>query len=209
MFRNRKGWISQNVLAACDFDMKFISVLSGWEGSVSDSTLWLEARRTNAIQIPIGKYVLGDAGFANCDNCITPYRGVRYHLKEWAKGNKRPQNKEELFNLRHSRLRNVIERIFGILKGRFKILRLPREFKMETQARIVSALCVLHNILINIKEEEYFEDIASVQDDDNNNGDENIIINHNGYTITAIESKRASAKRNQIATEMWNDYIAR
>jgi hypothetical protein len=38
-FRNRKGFLSQNVLAACDFDMRFTMVLSGWEGSVSDSTL--------------------------------------------------------------------------------------------------------------------------------------------------------------------------
>ncbi len=42
--------------------------------------------------------------------CLTPYRGVRYHLKEWGRANERPQNKEELFNLRHSSRRNVIER---------------------------------------------------------------------------------------------------
>ena len=33
-----------------------------------------------------------------------------------------PQSKEELFNLRHSSLRNIIERTFGILKNRFQIL---------------------------------------------------------------------------------------
>jgi hypothetical protein len=56
--------------------------LCGWEGSVSDSTLWLKARRLGVLPIPAGKYLLGDAGFANCDNCLTPYRGVRYYLKE-------------------------------------------------------------------------------------------------------------------------------
>jgi hypothetical protein len=52
-------------------------VLSGWEGSVSDSALWLEGRRLGVLPMP-------DAGFANCDTCliITPYRGVRYHLNE-------------------------------------------------------------------------------------------------------------------------------
>ena len=39
LFRNRKGYLSQNVLAACDFDIVFTSVLAGWEGSVADSTL--------------------------------------------------------------------------------------------------------------------------------------------------------------------------
>jgi hypothetical protein len=106
-------------------------VLSGWEGSVADLTLWLEARRIGALDIPEGRFVLRDAGFANCDTCITPYRGVRYHLKEWAKGSRRPQNKEELFNLRHAKLRNVIERIFRVMKARFKILTLLRAFKMK------------------------------------------------------------------------------
>lgn len=36
-FRNRKGILSQNVLAACTFDLQFIFVYPGWEGSVADS----------------------------------------------------------------------------------------------------------------------------------------------------------------------------
>jgi hypothetical protein len=36
-YRNRKGELSQNVLAVCNFDMRFTDILCGWEGSVSDS----------------------------------------------------------------------------------------------------------------------------------------------------------------------------
>ena len=36
-FRNRKGVLSQNVLAACTFDLQFIFVYPGWEGSAADS----------------------------------------------------------------------------------------------------------------------------------------------------------------------------
>jgi len=53
---------------------------------------------------------------------LTPYRGVRYHLKETARANQRPKNPKELFNLRHASLRNAIERIFGVVKRRFPIL---------------------------------------------------------------------------------------
>jgi DDE superfamily endonuclease len=204
-FRNRKGFLSQNVLAVCDFDAKFTMVLSGWEGSVADSTLWLEGRRIGALPTPEGKYLLGDAGFANCDTCITPYRGVRYHLKEWASANKSPQNKEELFNLRHSRLRNVIERSFGILKGRFKILTIPRAFKIEAQARIVPALCVLNNILINIREEIDLE----LEAEDPEDSDSETVQEHRGFTITNAESRRAGKKRDEISTAMWNDYQSR
>jgi hypothetical protein len=179
-------------------------VLSGWEGSVADSTLWMEARRIGALDIPEGKFVLGDAGFANCDTCITPYRGVRYHLKEWAKGGRRPQNKEELFNLRHAKLRNVIERIFGVMKARFKILTQLRAFKMKAQARVVAALCIIHNVLVNIQEEEDLGEADDVEEEEDEDAQE-----YQSYIITARESRRAAAKRDEIAQAMWNDYQTR
>lgn len=82
--RNRKGDITQNVLAACSFNMQFVYVLPGWEGSAADSMIFQDAR-TRDFVVPHGKYYLGDAGFPGCDDCVIPYRGVRYHLKEWGK----------------------------------------------------------------------------------------------------------------------------
>ena len=56
-----------------------------------------------------------DAGYANGEGFLAPYRGYRYHRSEWRRGYT-PSNKEELFNMRHSMARNVIERTFGLLK---------------------------------------------------------------------------------------------
>lgn len=56
---NRKGFPSQNVLAACNFDLEFIYVVPGWEGSAADSMLWDYARSTT-LSIPEGKYYLGE-----------------------------------------------------------------------------------------------------------------------------------------------------
>ncbi len=192
-FRDRKGNLSQNVLAACNFDMKFTDLMTGWEGSVADSTLWVEGQRSGAVSIPEGKYVLGDAGFPNCDKCLTPYRAIRYHLQEWARGNKKPQNKEELFNLRHSQFRNVIERVFGVLKARFKILTVPRAFKMVAQVRVVAALCCLHNILVNIREWGEDEDIEGQTEEGSNeeNGDDVVQASGQGYRITRKEQIQA------------------
>jgi len=80
-------------------------------------------------------------------NIITPYRGVRYHLKEYSR--KGPQNAKELFNLQHSSLRNVIERTFGVLKKRFLILGSGTEphYDVDTMTKIVLACCILHNFL--------------------------------------------------------------
>jgi hypothetical protein len=63
------------------------------------------------------KFYLGDAGYSLTKYCLTPYRGTRYHLKEWATAAAKPQNKEELFYLRHASLRNIIERDFGMVKN--------------------------------------------------------------------------------------------
>ena len=54
-YRTRKGKISTNVLGVCNRDMNFVYVLSGWEGSVSDSRVLRDAiSRRNNLMIPIG-----------------------------------------------------------------------------------------------------------------------------------------------------------
>jgi hypothetical protein len=80
-FRNRKGWLSQNVLAVCDFDMLFTFVLPGWEGCAHDAKVLLDGWRRGLL-CPPGKYYLGDSGYSLSWQVLTPYRGVRYHLKE-------------------------------------------------------------------------------------------------------------------------------
>ncbi|XP_007227623.2 uncharacterized protein LOC18791281 [Prunus persica] len=58
-----------------------------------------------------------------------------------------PANEVELFNLRHSSLRNVIERIFGIFQSRFTIFKSASPFPYATQTEIVLACVELHNFL--------------------------------------------------------------
>ncbi|CAN1248210.1 Putative nuclease HARBI1 [Linum perenne] len=54
-FRNKNGLLSQNVLAACSFDLKFHYVLAGWEGSASDLRVLNSAlTRRNKLQVPEG-----------------------------------------------------------------------------------------------------------------------------------------------------------
>jgi hypothetical protein len=100
-YHNQKGWLSQNALAACGFDLRFVYALPGWEGSAADGQVFSDARSTDC-EIPTGCFYLGDAGFALSDSLLIPYHVVCYHLREWALAPERPQTKEELFNLRHS-----------------------------------------------------------------------------------------------------------
>jgi hypothetical protein len=111
-YRNRKGSLTQNVLAVYDFDMRFLYILAGWEGSAHNSRVLKDAQNLKGFTTPKGKYWLGDAGYSYTEFILAPYRGTRYYLKEFEAIGLRPRNAKELFNLRYIALRNIIERIF-------------------------------------------------------------------------------------------------
>lgn len=82
LYRNRKGFTSQNCLFACSFDLLFTFTFTGWEGSATDARIWADAVH-KSFQVAEGYYYLADAGFPHCKELLVPYRGVRYHLQEW------------------------------------------------------------------------------------------------------------------------------
>ena len=88
-YRNRKGFVSQNCLFVCDFDLRFTYALTGWEGSASDSRVFGDACSRGNLEIPEGQYLLSDLGFPSKASLLVPYRGVRYHLAEWGRANVR------------------------------------------------------------------------------------------------------------------------
>lgn len=84
-FRNRKGDLSQNVLAVVDFNILFTYVLAGWEGSAADVTVLGYTRDIDGFgaNLPISKYYLADASYMSSDITLILYSsGIRYHLKE-------------------------------------------------------------------------------------------------------------------------------
>ena len=82
--RDHKGTVAQNCLAACDFDMRFLYMFSGWDGSTSDATMFHDACLTDLFVV-LGKYYLADAGFSICKSLLIPFCGVHYHLAEWGR----------------------------------------------------------------------------------------------------------------------------
>jgi hypothetical protein len=114
---------------------------------------------------------LVDAGYACRTGFLPPYRGVRYHLSEFSNRNY-PTNGKELFNHRHSSLRVAVERAWGALKGRFRIVDNKFFHKYKTQVKLVLACCILHNWIIGfgvdeiVLAEEGFEGQELNDDDD-------------------------------------------
>ena len=105
--------------------------------------------------------------------------------------------------MRHASLRNVIERAFGILKQRFRILHFPTNYNINVQAQIPAVLCAVYNFIHNYNEDvcdndDYSDDLY-LQDDDIP------IIQSSGMRDVNDEAK---VMRDSIATAMWNDYQA-
>ncbi|ETV67533.1 hypothetical protein H257_16264 [Aphanomyces astaci] len=163
-YQGRKGF-TQNVLAACDFNMVFTYVLAGWEGSAGDGRIYADALE---------------------------------------KGQK-PRTKEELFNLRHAMLRNVVERIFGVLKKRFPVMSSPVEYSIGFQVDMVLSLCTVHNFirLHGCTNDIYVQEATRELRARNN---EPMQPNDQPQHHPDLETTEAKAWRDQLATDMWEQY---
>ncbi|XVE63944.1 hypothetical protein DITRI_Ditri07aG0061400 [Diplodiscus trichospermus] len=69
----RKRSPTQNIMAACDFNMWFTFAWAGWEGATYDARIFLEAVRRENLNFPHpprGKYYLVDAGYSHMKGTI-------------------------------------------------------------------------------------------------------------------------------------------
>lgn len=206
-FRNRKGILTQNVLAACTFDLQFIFVYPGWEGSATDSRVLravLDDPDQNFPPIPEGKYYLVDTGYVNMDGFVAPFPGIRYHLPEYQGANLLPRNANELFNHRHASLRNAIQKSFDVLKTRFPILKLAPQYAFHTQRDIVIAACVIHNHIRREEKSDWlFKDIEGRYVEELPDLDDN----PDPHLAFQVQEQSASALRDSITAAMWHDFI--
>jgi hypothetical protein len=121
-----------------------------------------------------------------------------------------PQTKEELFNLRHTQLRNIIEHIFGVMKRCFRILTSSPEMGYWQQALMVNATGASHNFLcvhagIDDLEgnEEY--DVKGFPFFAGNNN--NMLAPPPAPALSTAECTRADTRCDHITQVMWNEYI--
>lgn len=132
-YRNRKGYFSFNVQAVCNSNLEITDIVARWPGSVHDSTIFdnssLRAKLENN---EFGDcYILGDGGYPCRRYLMTP-------LLNPLTASEKKYQKSQIGT------RNIIERVFGILK-RFPALGIRT--KLTTTMAIIVAAAVLHNML--------------------------------------------------------------
>jgi DDE superfamily endonuclease len=167
--------MAQNVLAAVDFDGNFVYVLTGWEGAAHDNFVLRGALSRFNFVVPPDRFYLADSGYANTRNFITPYRNHPYHLGTFRRRSiaSRYLSPEDLFNHKHAQLRNIVEKTFGVVKKRFKILQFMRPYNYKRQCRIVIACCILHNFIRKHTDvPTIMWDINTVEEEDEDNDEE-------------------------------------
>jgi hypothetical protein len=90
-------------------------------------------------------------------------------------------------------LRNVIERIFGVVKRKFKILGQVAEYSIDTQVDLVLALCGLYNFIHQHKDIDYKLAEIELEDEEDTEVEEGIKGTGNKYM---------NNKREEIAQQM-------
>ena len=102
--------------------------------------------------------------------------------------------------MKHSSARNVIERAFGVLKGRWAILRGKSYYPLQVQCRTILACALLHN-LIN-REMTYCDDV-----EDEDEGDSTYATTTASEDIQYIETTNEwSQWRDELAESMFTDW---
>jgi hypothetical protein len=152
----KEGYPSLAYQATVNHKMRFMSSTKGFFGSMNDKSICkydkftqdLKAKRVFAEQeytlydengeptIEKGYYLICDGGFCNWKCLIT---GFKYYSNL----------NEALWSAQMESTRKDIERAFGILKGRFRCLKLPILFQKKHYIDYMFWTCViLHNMIM-------------------------------------------------------------
>ncbi|XP_055910547.1 putative nuclease HARBI1 [Eupeodes corollae] len=126
MYYNRKGYFSLNVMLVCDYRMRIRYADARHAGASHDSLVWNSSELRGTLQRKYdggerSTWLLGDAGYPLEPFLITPFRSPEV------------SSRQSLFNTKHSKTRNIIERSIGVLKNRFRCLLAARQLHYSPQ----------------------------------------------------------------------------
>lgn len=143
-FMNRKGFHSINTQFVTDAHMRFLNVNARYPGSTHDSLIWRSSlansycrRAADQMGSDWNYFLLGDNGYPLQPWLLKPFESPETYA-------------EIIYNIRHRKLRSLVERAIGLLKGRFRCLLGERKLHYDPlmSGYIIYSCTVLHNFLI-------------------------------------------------------------
>ena len=152
IYRTRKMYHAITLQAICDADLKFTDCFVGYPGSVSDARIFRNSGFYKNVLNDERKYfpnndlyIIADKAYPLLRWCIPPY---------FNRGNL--TNAQSNFNNKLTKTRQVIERAFALLFGRYRRLKYVDMNRFSFIPCTVMACCVLDNICLQ-DESDYLE----------------------------------------------------
>lgn len=158
-YYNYKGFFSIILMAIVKANYEIIYIDTGYEGRFSDGGIWA--------QCTFKQYL--DADALNIpDMCMLPITDIAmplhlaaddaFPLSQHIKkpfSHRHLSHDELIYNYRISRVRRIVENVFGILSSRFRVLLTQINFNPRNTKKIVKRCCILHNILTRRNSSHY------------------------------------------------------
>jgi len=140
------------------------------------------------------QYLLGDSGFAAAHHLVPMFKKTA--------GNALLRGRRAYFNMRAAPMRVKVEMAFGIMKGRWRILKsMPLTLRTKRdQARahaMIIAAAMLHNLLVNTDTRWHRSD--EDEDDDEDDGRQG--INMDDYRVTENHRRREALVDQMVRLE--------
>ncbi|XP_074101041.1 uncharacterized protein LOC141528733 [Cotesia typhae] len=141
-YYNRKETHSIILQGTCDHKGKFIDVLIGRPGRAHEASVFrsspLFTRLTDAGNplLRPNQHILGDSAYPLMMNILTPFKDNGHLTRQQIN-----------YNVNHASSRSIIERAFGLLKGKFRRLQFLNVKSVSMAIKITSAECTLHNFM--------------------------------------------------------------
>ena len=150
--------------ASCDSSLRFLHFYAGAPGNLNDLSVLRQGSFVSLLkQLPKVDIVVGGSSFN------FPFFFTDGIYPPWAVLVKAPRvarsEAEGKFIKKQESVRKDIERAFGILKSRFKILKFGLAFKKSSKCvKIIRTCAVLHNLIIDNQDKGIDAEQALVQD---------------------------------------------
>ena len=148
-YYSRKGYPAVNLQALVD-SRGVVLDYSLRPGSRADRSVFAESGLGKLLPdiLPKHMFIIGDAGYTLSENLMIPFdRGVKANKVETE------------FNEAFSRTRMPVERAFGALKGRWRILNAVLPQTADKKISLLIGACILlHNLTIRLNDVYTFTD---------------------------------------------------
>lgn len=139
-FFTRKGYYAYGMQAFVDSSCRFLNISMQVCSSTHDSTAYILSDLSKAIRdgrLPSWAHIVLDEAYVNTTQELSPYKGKNLGLYE------------DSFNYHLSLHRQVVERAFGLLVGRWGIFWRPLCVSFHKIPLIIRVACKLHNLCVD------------------------------------------------------------